>query len=67
MNYELERIRKEALSSITEILYLGIYLEGLRKITEGISEDSRCPDRDSKRVPLEYMSRTLPLSRQGPV
>jgi hypothetical protein len=60
MNYELERSQKETLVASSKY-YLGICLEGLRKHTERINQDIRCPGRDSKRAPLEYMCRALPL------
>jgi hypothetical protein len=34
--------------------YPGIYLEGLRKITENLSHDSRCSSPDSNRTPTEW-------------
>jgi hypothetical protein len=41
--------------------YLGIRLEELRKTTGNISQESRCPGRDSNQVPPEHKSDALPL------
>jgi hypothetical protein len=36
-------------------------MERPRKIARNLSQDSRCPGRDSNRAPPEYKSRALPL------
>jgi hypothetical protein len=38
-----------------------ICLDGLRKITKSLSQDSRSSSRDSNRIPHKYESRLLPL------
>jgi hypothetical protein len=48
MNDDFERMWKE------------ILLEGLKKTTRGISEDSRCLYRDSNQALPEYKSKALP-------
>jgi hypothetical protein len=53
MNDELERTRKESVVAQWRY-YLGISLEGLRKITKRVSQYRRCPDRKSNLVPPEY-------------
>jgi hypothetical protein len=45
VNDDLERKWKEAV-----INYPGILLEGLRKITKILNEDSQCPGRDSNQA-----------------
>jgi hypothetical protein len=37
----------------------GIYLEGLRKATENLSQDSRCPGLDSNQAPSKFKSEVL--------
>jgi hypothetical protein len=41
--------------------YPGIYLKGVRKTTEKLSQDSRCPGRDSNLTHPEKESGALPL------
>jgi hypothetical protein len=36
------------------LLHCLIFLEGLRRITNNLNQDSRCPDRDSNLSPAEY-------------
>jgi hypothetical protein len=45
-----------------QIYYPGICLEELRKITNYLSEESRCPDQDSKQDSREYISEVLRLA-----
>jgi hypothetical protein len=56
---ELERIWKET----TQTRYCpGIYLKGLRRFTKDVSQDSRCPDRDSNRVPSAHCPLPVTMS-----
>jgi hypothetical protein len=48
---ELEWIWKEAVYSM---YYLGTFMEGLRKTTRNISQESRSPGRDTNREPPEH-------------
>jgi hypothetical protein len=41
--------------------YPGTCPEGLRKRMKHLSQDSRCPGRDSKQAPLKHMSKALLL------
>jgi hypothetical protein len=41
--------------------YPGICLEGLRKTSKDIGQDSRCPGSDSNQASPEYMSEASPL------
>jgi hypothetical protein len=62
MTDELEigkNLEKAALSLLR--YYPGIFLKGLKKKNENLSECSLCSDRDSNRVPPEYESGALPL------
>jgi hypothetical protein len=55
-NDELGRIWKEAV--VTYSKYDDdIYMEGLRKIKQNLTQDSRLPGRDSNQAPSEYVSR----------
>jgi hypothetical protein len=45
-----------------EVLY-GICLEVLRKTTKGLSQDNRCPGRDSIPEAPEYEAKALPLGQ----
>jgi hypothetical protein len=53
VNDELKRMWKEALVTYTKAL-LGNCLEGLRKVTEDLSQDCRSPGRDLNPGPAEY-------------
>jgi hypothetical protein len=59
---ELKRIWKEVIVASSRY-HPCICLEELRKITNNLSRDSRCPNRDSKREPIEYKPRTLLLDQ----
>jgi hypothetical protein len=49
-------------SSLIHVQYRNFSGGGLNKITRKVSkEDSRCPDRDLNRAPLEHKPRLLPL------
>jgi hypothetical protein len=43
--------------------YSSIFLEGLEKTTTELSQESRCPDRDSNQAPPELKSRMLPINK----
>jgi hypothetical protein len=60
MNDELEEIRKDA-SVVYSRYYPGFCMEERRKIAKNLSQDRRCPYRDSKKVSLESESAALPL------
>jgi hypothetical protein len=53
MNDRLEGMWKEAIV-VQFMASPGIWLEGLRKTTKIISQDSRSPGRDLNKVPSEY-------------
>jgi hypothetical protein len=42
--------------------YPGTYLKGLRIFTKDVSQNSRCPDRDSNRVPSEHCPLPVTMS-----
>jgi hypothetical protein len=62
MNDELERISKEAVVAWPRY-YPIIFLKGLRKTMNNLSQKSWCPGQDSNQAPTEYMSRVLPLNK----
>jgi hypothetical protein len=57
---ELERIWKEAVLAKSRYCPGIIYIEGLKKTTENVSQCSRCPSRDLNRALPEYEYRALP-------
>jgi hypothetical protein len=57
---EMERIWKEAFVASSRYCP-DIYLHGLWKTARNLSQDRRCPLRDSNEAPPEYKSRQLPL------
>jgi hypothetical protein len=59
---ELERIRKEA-AMVYSRYSQNTCLEGLRKITKNLNQDSQCPGRDSNRAPAQLKSSALPLEQ----
>jgi hypothetical protein len=58
MNDEMERIRKEAVMTLSTY-YPNIFLKELKKTTNNLKQDSQCPGRDSKGA----SPRALPLSQ----
>jgi hypothetical protein len=57
---DVERIWKEAVVAYSRYSS-GCCLEGLKKTTWNITQNSWCPDRDSNRAPIECEWRALPL------
>jgi hypothetical protein len=63
INYEMEWIWKEAIMASFEVLSR-ICLEGLRKTTKNLSQDSRSPGRDLNPGPPEYKAGVLTTRAQ---
>jgi hypothetical protein len=62
---ELERIWKEVV--VSQLSYnSGIRMEGLRKITNILSQNIRCSGREQNRGPPEHKSQSLPQDQPIP-
>jgi hypothetical protein len=61
INDKLESIWKEAVSPYSKYYYPDICVDGVRKVTEYLSEDSLCSGLDSNQVPPEYKSCDLSI------
>jgi hypothetical protein len=55
MNDDLERMWNE----VVDAYYPGIWVEGLRKATQILIQNRRCPDQDSNRASPEYRGHAL--------
>jgi hypothetical protein len=62
VNNEFEKVREKVVVAQFKILFRNFPAATLKN-HESLSENVRCPDRDSKWALPEYKSQTLPLER----